>query len=98
MTRSIALTHGGTMVNSMDEEWSWYLSGAIDSVASITVKVGKDSRLSIGYYMKPVDQVLGMVDEYAEEVNNSIRINITKVEDIRNSLEPLLDGMVLKGA
>lgn len=73
----------------MEEHWLWYLTGAMDTAATISVKVHKDDRVNIGYELYPkisfsrqkgVDSVFGMVDEYLENKTVNYRI-----DDLDNS-------------
>lgn len=94
---SVELTHVGTMVNSMEEEWLWYLTGAIDSTGSINVKIQQDTRLSLGYSITPfihftrpesTEPVLGMIDEYCEEMNSKVNYR-----DINTSIRAEITGV-----
>jgi hypothetical protein len=70
--------------NRMEENWLWYISGAVDSLANISMAVQKDDRTAIGFNAYPVvrisrpkeNQVLfGMLDEYCEENEVKYRID-----------------------
>jgi len=73
---------------SMEDQWLWYLAGAIDSNATISVQISKDDRLKLGYKIEPnvvysrpkaVEQAIGMAEEYATE--NSVKYKIREVEN-----------------
>lgn len=60
----------------MEDEWLWYLSGAVDSIANIGINIKKDDRLDIGFAFEPEIRIsrptednplLGALDEYAEQ-------------------------------
>lgn len=81
----------------MEENWLWYLSGAIDTSSTMTVHVQKEDRVDIGYALSPkfyfsrqkgVESIFGMVDEYLEDT--TITYHIKELErsnrlEIQNS-------------
>lgn len=93
----VELTHDGTTVYSMEDEWLWYLSGVVDSNSLINVKIQKDSRLNLGHSITPFVQitrpnsaktVFGMIDEYSLEVNSHVIIREKK-----NSIQGEITGV-----
>lgn len=67
----------------MEDHWLWYLSGAVDTSATMTTHVQKDDRSDIGYILSPkfyfsrpnsVQSVFGMIDEYLEDTTVSYRL------------------------
>lgn len=90
----------------------WHLSGVVDTVGTFTIKIQKSSQRKIGYKVIPVvyltrpkniESILGMVDEYADEMGVRYRIDETEttnrltienLESIRNFIEPVISGFV----
>ncbi|ACM57227.1 hypothetical protein [Halorubrum lacusprofundi] len=71
----------------MEEHWLWYLTGAVDTSATMTINVQKDNRNNVGYILLPkfyfsrptdVKSVFGMIDEYLE--NTTITYQIKEFE------------------
>lgn len=76
----------------MEETWLWYLSGAIDTKARISVHVQKKERQKLGYYFTPrlvfrvshpenQETLLGMLDEYSQEHNVKYRLQDVPTSD-----------------
>jgi len=72
---------------SVEEHWLWYLTGAVDTSATMTINVQKDNRNNVGYILLPkfyfsrptdVKSVFGMIDEYLE--NTTITYQIKEFE------------------
>jgi hypothetical protein len=71
----------------MEENWLWYLSGAVDSLATLVVRIRKDDRYELGYQQSPelhisrdeqYSSIYGMLDEYCEEHFVKYRIDENK--------------------
>lgn len=67
----------------MEEHWLWYLTGTIDTSATMTVNIQKDSRYDTGYALYPkfffsrpkeIKSIFGMVDEYLEDTTITYRV------------------------
>jgi hypothetical protein len=70
---------------SMEEEWLWYLSGAVDTKARISFLVQKNNQRKLGYYFTPQvvfrisqpneqDSLLAVLDEYCQDHKVKYRI------------------------
>lgn len=72
----------------MDQNWMWYLTGAIDNGGKFTVKVQENSDNYLGYTIVPIfhynwpselTPIFGMFEEYAEYIG--FQFSIYEVTD-----------------
>jgi hypothetical protein len=67
----------------MEDNWLWYIAGAFDSIGTLTVSIGKNDEMAIGYQIQPMimisrpeekEVIFGMLDEYTTE--NGVKYHI----------------------
>lgn len=89
MSSTTALSPRQAKENRMEEHWLWYLSGVVDSIASIGSHIQKDERYDINYQIfsqimisrsKSEEAIFGMLDEYCEEYGVRYRIDETQTQ------------------